>query len=339
MSGPVLVTGASGFIGAHTAAALLERGHDVRATVSGEHRIPDVRTALGGLVDGGADVEVVVANLEDPDAWTVPTAGCSDIVHLASPLPVEQPKDANELIGPARDGALRVLAAAREAGVRRVVMTSSEAAIAGSKSDTPERVYTEEDWTDLDVPGVSPYNQSKTIAERAARDDVEANGGPQFVTVNPGLVLGPVARPEVNASIEVVYRLLAGKVPMIPNVGFDVVDVRDVADLHVLALEHDDADGGRFPATSEFMWFTDIAAVMRDELGDRARKVPSRKAPDLLVRALALVDGGIRTILPELGQHRTLSSQTSIDRLGWTPRPAREAVVDCAESLLAHDLV
>jgi len=132
---------------------------------------------------------------------------------------------------------------------------------------------------------------------------------------------------------------MAGKVPMVPNVGFDIVDVRDVADLHVLALEREDADGGRFPATTEFLWFTDIAGILRDELGDRARKVPTRRAPDLLVRALALVDGGIKTILPELGQHRTLSSQTSIDRLGWSPRPARESVVDCAESLLAHDLV
>ncbi len=327
----ILVSGASGFIGAHTARALIDRGHTVRVSISRPGRAADVRAAVG------AEVETVVADLRDPDAWRRAVDGCSEVVHVASPLPVEQPDDPEELIGPARAGALNVLAASRAAGVRRVVLTSSAAAVAGSRIDEPTKVFTHEDWTDLSEPTVSPYNRSKTIAERAARNDVAEHGGPELVTVNPGLVLGPVARPEINASVEVVWRMLAGKIPLVPRIGFDVVDVRDVAHLHVLAL--DAPDGARLTATESFMWMADIAGALRDELGEVAKRVPKRGAPAFVLRLMARFDGGIRTILPELGQHRTIDSSHTTTLTGWSPRPARQAVTDCARSLIEHDLL
>lgn len=339
MKKTILVTGAGGFVGSYVSAALLSRGHSVRVSSSRPGRSDDIRTAIRSAGADASSVDVVVANLESDEGWRAAAEGCDGVVHLASPLPAAQPKLADDLIRPARDGVLRVLAAARDAGVKRVVMTSSAAAIAGSRITGGHRVFTERDWTDLDVSSVSPYNRSKTIAERAARDDVAANGAPEFVSINPGLVLGPIPRPDVNASVEVVWRLLAGKIPLIPNLGFDVVDVRDVAELHALALDTDGIDGSRFPAASRFMWFSEIAAVLRDEFGDRAKKVPTRTAPDLAMKLMALFDGGIKTIIPELGQHRSIDPSHTIETLGWSPRPAQQTVIECAQSLFAHELV
>ncbi len=338
MSGRILVTGAGGFIGAHTTLALLDAGRQVRATASSPSRADEVRAFFAGLRPDAPPLDVVPADLDDDLGWADALTGCDDVIHLASPIPVDQPKDADDLIRPARDGALRVLRAAREHDVRRVVMTSSLAAIAGSRTGRPVTDLDESDWTDLDAPKVTAYNRSKTIAERAARDDVAANGGPELVTVNPGLVLGPLLRPHVNASVEVVHRLLNGAVPAIPRVGFEVVDVRDVADLHVRALDHPDADGGRFVAAAGWRWFADIAATMRAGLGDRASEVPKRNAPDWLIKVLGRFDGGIATIVPDLGEQRNVSARTSRDVLGWTPRDPDEAVVACAESLIEHGL-
>ena len=337
MSGHVLVTGGSGFIGAHTAAALLGAGHTVRLTVSRPERTDDARAAVTNLLGDEPPLEVVVANLNEASDWRRAVAGCTDVIHVASPLPLAQPKDRQELIRPARDGALRVLDAARAEGVRRVVMTSSVAAIIGSRTD--KEVFDENDWTDPDDTTVSPYNQSKAVAERAARQDVAEHGGPEFVTVNPALVVGPIARPEVNASVEIVAQLMNGSIPAVPDYGYAYIDVRDVADLHVASLLTPEAAGGRFPAAAEFLWMEEVATLLRTELGSAAARVPTRRAPRWLIRLMGLFDPGARLIAPDLGVRRTFDCSTTTEVLGWTPRPVSEAIVDCAESLIANGLV
>ena len=249
-----------------------------------------------------------------------------------------QPKNADDLIRPARDGALRALRAAVDAGVERVVMTSSTAAV-GSESGS-SAVKTEADWTDPDNPEVNPYAKSKTIAERAARAFMAESGGTtSFCTVNPSLVLGPVMSGDFSPSVEVVSRMLTGKIPGAPRIGFNIVDVRDVADLHLLAMTAPQAAGGRYIASSDFLWFADIAAVLRERFGERARKVPTRNLPDLLLRGMALIDPGIRSVIGGLGKRRETSSARAQSELGWRPRSGSEAVVAAAESLFAHGVV
>ncbi|MEM1416396.1 MAG: NAD-dependent epimerase/dehydratase family protein [Myxococcota bacterium] len=325
----VLVTGATGFIGAHTVKALVDAGHEVRATVRSEGSRERGEKALEAL--GAPNVELVIATLDDDAGWAEAVAGIEVVHHVASPVPVEQPKDKNEVIEPARDGALRVLRAAREAGVRRVVLTSSVAAIAGQPTLAKSH-FGADDWTDLSVPGVSPYVESKTLSERAARDFVK-EGGPELVTVCPGLVMGPLVGGRVNASNEFVSRFLNGAMPFIPRLSFSCVDVRDVAALHVLAMDAE--DGARLVATNGQLWLEDIAATLRQRLDPaQTAKVPTRRAPNFVVRLLALFDGGVRTIVPMLGRSRTLDNGPSL-ALGWTPRDPRDSVEDTARSMLA----
>ncbi|MCG8348851.1 MAG: aldehyde reductase [Chloroflexales bacterium] len=334
----VLVTGASGFIGAHCILELLRAGYQVRASVRSQTR----KAALFALLCKhmpNTSIECVTASLDHNAGWDKAVAGCTYVLHLVSPLPTVQPKEADELIRLARDGALRVLKAALQAGVKRLVMTSSQAAVCGSRVTCPEHVYNEDDRTDLDDPSVSSYNRSKTIAERAARDFVAENGGIEFVTVNPGLVCGPVLESKSNTSLEFVKRLLDGSLFMIPPVGYEVVDVRDVAVLHRLAMEHPDAAGGRFMASSEFLWLHDMAAILRDNLGNRAKHVTSRRAPIWLMRGLALFDPATRSILPDLNQYRPVDHSTATRLLGWEPRPAKQTVIATAESLLNYRVV
>ncbi|MDJ0713176.1 MAG: aldehyde reductase [Prochloraceae cyanobacterium] len=249
----VLVTGASGFIGGHCVLALLKKGYAVRATVRSESQIEKCKALINTHYPDRADVEYAIATLDSDRGWDAAVKGCEYILHLASPLPVQQPKNPNELIIPARDGALRVLAAAIRAGVKRVVMTSSQAAVCGSPSMEKDYIYDEKDWTDLNNKTVTAYNQSKTIAERAAWDFVNKENSLELATVCPGLVCGPVLEARVNASLEFVKRFMDGSLPLIPPLGYEVVDVRDVADLHLLAMEKPKGAGGRFMASAGFM--------------------------------------------------------------------------------------
>jgi nucleoside-diphosphate-sugar epimerase len=332
---PVLVTGGSGFIGAHCIKRLFEDGRRVRTTVRSLEREREIREMVG---DG--PLEVVAADLTADAGWAEAVAGCDCVLHVASPFPLGIPKHEDELIVPAREGALRVLRAAREAGVRRVVQTSSFAAIGYGHGDSG-KVYDESDWTDVDGPHVTAYAKSKTLAERAAWDFVRGEAGaPELATVNPVAVLGPPLGRDTSTSIEIVKRLMDGSMPGTPKVAFGVVDVRDVADLHVRAMTAPEAAGERFLALGEdFRWIGEMAQWLREALPDRARKIPKRQLPNPLVRAASVFDGSLRQLVPELGLRRQATNAKARSVLGWSPRGDRESVVDTAERLIALGIV
>lgn len=339
MAGTVLVTGGSGYIAGETIRQLLGRGWTVHTTVRSLSREAELRPLLGGTPE---TLKVFAADLTNDAGWAEAMAGCTHLCHMASPFPADVPKDENELIVPAREGALRALRFAKAAGVGHVVLTSSAAAIAyGHPAGKTQ--YTEADWTNPDAPGVQPYIKSKTIAERAARDWVLAEGVDMaFCTVNPVAVLGPVASSDFAASVETFEQLLSGKVPACPDVGFCLVDVRDTAALHVLALEAsaDTIRGERFIASSgPFFKIIDVARLLREKMGDSARKVPTRVMPNWLVRVMALFMPPLRQLLGELGRTRAMSSAHAQAVLGWKPRPPEETAVDCARSLIERGVV
>jgi dihydroflavonol-4-reductase len=339
-SAPVLVTGGSGYIAGFCIAELIRRGFAVRTTVRSLAREAEVRAALAKLVGTTGDLTFFVADLNDDAGWDAAVAGCAYVLHVASPLPIDNPKDDDELVRPARDGALRVLRAARQAGVKRVVMTASVACIAyghGSRS-VP---FTEADWTDeTSLADTSAYERSKTIAERSARAWVATEGGAlELVTVHPGAVLGPVLGRDFSASIEIVKKLMDGSVPGIPRFGFPLVDVRDIADLHMRAMLTAGIAGERFIGVSDFACMADVARVLKAGLGPRGKKVPSMKIPDFVVRLLSVFDPAIRSRLFELGKYRPASAEKARQVLGWAPRPNEESIMDTAESLLAEGIL
>lgn len=339
MAGKVLVSGGSGYIAGETIRQLLAKGWSVHTTVRNLSREAELRQMLGGTPE---TLKFFAADLTSDAGWAEAMSGCDAVCHMASPFPSTVPKDENDLIIPARDGALRALRFAHAAGIKRFVMTSSAAAIAyghpPGKSD-----YDERDWTDPDAPGVQPYIKSKTIAERAARDWVAAHAPDmEYCAICPVAVLGPVDGSDFAASIEIVQRLLNGSIPAIPDVGFSVVDVRDIADLHVQALESpaDKVKNERFIGSSgPFQKFADVARVLRDNLGPQARKVPTRKMPNWGVRLLALIVPPAKQLLGELGRVRGTSSAHAQSVLGWRPRPPEESIVDCARSLIVRGIV
>ncbi len=336
----VLVTGGSGFIGAHAILQLLAAGYQVRTTVRNLAREADVRAALAA---GGAEpykrLSFSAADLLADDGWASAVAGCEYVLHVASPLPVHAPKDEDELILPAREGTLRVLRAARDARVRRVVVTSSFGAV-GYGHPEHTRSFDETDWTDVRGPNVQPYIKSKTLAERAAWDFVAAEGGDlELAVVNPVAVLGPPLGADLSASLMLIRGLLNGRVPAIPKVTFGVVDVRDVADLHLRAMTNPAAKGERFIAVTEFLSLGKIAAVLRTRMGRTAAKVPRRQIPDWVVRAAALWSPAARAAVPQLGFRRSATSEKARRVLGWVPRPAEEAIVATAEGLVRLELV
>lgn len=331
----VLVTGGSGFLGSWCVVELLRRGHTVRTTVRDPARETEVRAAVASQVDAGERLSVHTAELNGDDGWAEAVAGCDYVLHVASPFPAAQPKDPDELIVPARDGTLRVLGAALDAGAERVVVTSSVAAITGGRNGHPGPL-TEEDWSDPGNPKLTPYAKSKTIAEQAAWDFVRDRGEVgRLAVVNPGAILGPVIGNASSFSLQMVERLLSG-MPGAPRIGYSIVDVRDVADLQIRAMTAPEAGGERFIAAESFLWMPEVAAILRERLGGAAAKVPSRTAPNFLVRAMALFDPGARTVVGQLGKRTELSHEKAERALGWSPRPAAETVVECARSLAAR---
>jgi dihydroflavonol-4-reductase len=332
----VLVTGASGYIAGETIRQLLAAGHSVRGTVRNPAKADRMLAALG---QSRETLLLFAADLDADAGWDAAVAGCDHVLHIASPLPATVPRDPDDLIRPARDGALRVLAAAHRAGVQRVVMTSSSAAIcygmAGSR-----QVFTEADWTDPAHPDTYPYVRSKVIAERAARAWMAAHGaGMEFVTINPGLVLGPVANADHSASVEVMVKLMSGALPGCPNIGFPITDLRDIADAHVRAMITPGIDGERFLCAGQFLWMRELAAIARQQLGPRARKVPTRALPDWLLRIIALFDPAVKIVLTELGRERICDANHARAVLGWVPRPAVDTIRDCGNSLVEKGVV
>jgi nucleoside-diphosphate-sugar epimerase len=335
--GTVLVTGGSGFIGGWCVIGLLEKGYTVRTTVRALAREPTVRAALAKVTDAQDRLSFYAADLTHDAGWDAAAEGCDYVLHVASPLGVSEPKDPNVLIVPARDGALRAVGAAIRAGVKRVVQTSSVAATSRAGGDGLDD---ETVWTDEKAPQVSAYAQSKTIAERAAWDLIATSGGATtLATVNPALVLGPVLSGDYSESVQVVERLLSGRIPGLPRLGFNFVDARDVADLHIRAMTAPEAAGQRFIAAGQFAWMADIAALLRARLGAQAAKVPTGKVPDFVLRLAALFDRDLQAVTPSLGRRHDFSSAKAQTLLGWRPRPLEETVLDCARSLIANGVV
>jgi nucleoside-diphosphate-sugar epimerase len=320
-----LVTGGNGYLGTHLIAALLRAGSPVRATVRSDASEERLRAAVrrgsasspgspGSADDAG--LEVVVADLTADDGWKAAVAGCEQVYHVASPLPYVQPKDPDELIVPAREGVLRVLRAARDAGARRVVLTSSFAAIGYTPKPTAE--FTEDDWTDPDTPGLAPYPRSKAIAERAAWDLMEHDGGDtELVVVNPTFILGPALTTELRSSMHLVKAMLDGTMTKTPRARFGLADVRDVADLHVSAMAVPEAAGKRFLAVGDgpTISYLEVAQTLRRRLGPLAANVPTEEAPgDDLPRPV-------------------IHNDRARDELRWRPRPTETTIVETAESL------
>ncbi len=336
----VLVTGGSGYIASFCIARLLLEGVTVRTTVRNLAREERVRETLRMLVPSVERLHVLAADLNDDRGWAEAAAGCSHVLHVASPLPATNPKDDDELVRPAREGALRVLKAARDAGVRRVVMTSSTAAIAYGRGGRAS-AFTEDDWSDeTNRSDTSAYERSKILAERAAWEWRKREGGAlELVTICLGAVLGPVLSDDYSASIEIVKKLIDGSLPGLPHFGWPLVDVRDVADLHIRAMRHPAAAGQRYIAAGQFYWMSDVARVLRDNLPEVARRTPRMELPSLLVRLSAVFDPVVRDRLFELDKERPVSAQKARDQLGWSPRSNGDAIIDTARSLIAQGLV
>lgn len=333
----VLVTGGTGFLGGWCLVELLRQGYRVRTTVRDLVREDEVRANVGSQVDAGDRLTFLAADLMADEGWTEAVEGCTYVLHVASPFPPAQPKDPDDLILPARDGTLRVLRASLAAGVERVVVTSSVAAVRNDRDGALQgkRELTEEDWSDSSDSHMTSYARSKVIAERAAWDFMRERGAAErLVTVQPGAIIGPVLGADRSYSLEAIERLLEGRMPGLPKLGFAFSDVRDVAALEVAAMTAPDAGGQRLLAAGTFLWFADVAAILRERLGNDARKVPTRRVPNFVVRAIALADPSVRSVADELGWETRFSLANAQRRVGWTPRPVQETVVDCARSLL-----
>jgi dihydroflavonol-4-reductase len=337
----VLVTGGSGFLAAHIILQLLAAGHDVRTTVRKPDRAADVLAMLrqGGAVSTDG-VSFFVADLEADAGWAQAIEGCDYVLHVASPLPPQVPRDENELIVPAREGTLRVLRAARDAGVKRVVVTSSFAAIGYGHAPQP-KPFDETDWTNVDGDDVQPYPKSKTLAERAAWDFIAREGGElELSVINPVAIFGPVLGTDYSSPIAMFRMLMDGSIPIAPKIYFGLVDVRDAADLHIRAMTSPLAKGERFiAAAGETMSLHEIAGVLRRRMGASAAKAPRFEAPNWLIRLLAIGVPRLSDVLPQLGMIRRSTGAKAVEKLNWSPRPNEEIIVATAESLLTLGFV
>jgi dihydroflavonol-4-reductase len=313
----ILVTGASGYLGTQLIAALLRAGQGpVRAQVRSAAREDGLRAAVrrGDVSDAG--LEVVAADLMSDDGWKAAMAGVDEVYHVASPIPPAQPKDPDELIVPAREGTLRVLRAARDAGARRVVLTSSFAAI--GYTPKPSGEFTEDDWTDPDMPGLAPYPRSKAVAERAAWDFMNSEGGnTELVVANPTFILGPPLTAETGSSMYLIKAMFSGEMSVAPRHRFGIADVRDAADLHIRAMAAPGAAGKRFIGVSDRppMTYLELAGFLRQRFGALAAKAPTEQAP-----------GGD---VPPL----VIRNDRAKEELGWRPRPVEETIADTVENL------
>ena len=334
MAETVLVTGGTGFIAGWCIVELLQRGYAVRTTVRSLSKERAVRAAVASGGAAGEHLAVFAADLTADEGWDAAMTGCDYVLHVASPLGLDAPRERNALVAPARDGTLRVLRAAVKANVKRVVMTSAAATARPPLSS--DRTSDETIWADPDDPQFDAYRVSKILAERAAWDFMsKAGGATELVTILPGAVFGPILTADNLGSVQIMERLLQGRPSVLPRLGFWVVDVRDLADLHIRAMISPAAAGQRFIAAGDFMWMGDMAKALRDKLGRRAAKVPTRRLPDFVARLMFAFMPALRTLAPLLGRKYMLTSEKAHRVLGFSPRPAATTVVDCAESLIA----
>ncbi len=345
MTDTVLVTGATGFIAQHCIIQLLEAGYAVRGTARSAERTAEVAQIIAPHLSDAArvrlddDFEIVAADLTADAGWEPAATDCRFVLHVASPIPRTPPKDDDELIVPARDGVLRVLRAAHAAGVERVVLTSSIAAVLYGRDR--DHVFTESDWSDVDDKRIGAYEKSKTLAERAAWDYMTSLGdgsGMDLVSINPGLVLGPILSSDYGTSGELVKKILDRDFPAIPDVNYAMVDVRDVAAAHVAALGVPEAGGRRFICAIENHSMREVAQILADHFGGTF-KVPTGKLPGILLRGVALWDGTAKLALNDLGVHQDVDSTPIRSVLGWQPHDLREMIVSMADSMVRYGVV
>lgn len=328
----VLLTGVSGFIAKHVALKLLNAGYAVRGTLRRMDRADEVRAALAPyLTEQAGELSFVQADLESDAGWADAFQGVTSLVHTASPFPLASPKDPATVIRPAVEGTERVLKAAAAAGVTRVVLTSSTVAVLNeTKLDT---LQDEADWCDTHLPTTSTYAKSKTLAERAAWEIAKARGL-KLTTINPGLVVGPPLDEHYGSSLALVERILKGKDPMMPPFGFPMVDVRDVAEMHLRALQRPETAGRRYIASSGSMAMVDMARTLKAAYP--TRRLPTREAPAFLIRLLALFDPAIRTILPKLGHLERVSNARAVKEMGIEFIAPKAALLASADWLVKH---
>jgi nucleoside-diphosphate-sugar epimerase len=332
----ILVTGIGGFLGGHIARQLLAKGYTVRGSVRDLGHCDRIKEQVcSDVAADGHRISFIEADLRSDAGWDAAVAGCSYVVHAASPFPSDLPKDEDELIRPAREGALRVLRAAQRAGVIRVVMTSSIAATNHGSGQAP---YTEDDWTDPTSLRATPYYKSKTLAERAAWA-FASETGLDLAVINPGIIFGPLLGPDFGTSVGLIRQMMSGKLKRVPRFGVAVVDVRDAADAHIRAMTHPEASGQRFIAAGKFFWMRDMAAALANSFPDYASRLPSGEVPNWMVRMMAPFSARSRMIVHELDRDLSVSATKATRVLDWQPRPEREAICASAQSLIDHGLI
>lgn len=335
----VLVTGATGFIASHLILDLIDRGYEVRGTARSASKAGALNRILSDYAGKPVDIELVSLDLTVDTGWAEAMRGVDFVQHVASPFPPTQPKSADELIIPARDGALRALRAARDAGVKRVVLTSSVAAVDNGWGRAGPDIYDETSWTTMDGPEPVPaYSQSKTYAEQAAWEYVRGEGeGLELAVINPAAVLGPAMSRDVSTSLSLVTACLDGSVPAVPPLAFGVVDVRDIARAHVEAMVRPEAAGERFLMSADELWFKDVAAILRQAYPDR--KIPASQMPVWLAKIFALFTPALKPSAHRLGRINRYDNRKAREILEIEFRTAEEAVLASAETLIALDAV
>ena len=340
-SSPILVTGASGFVAIHTIIQLLEQGYQVRGTIRTSSREPELRNTISKYVQANDRLEILSADLEQEAGWNEAMSGVEYVLHIASPFPVFEPENEDELIIPAVQGTLRVLRAAHKAGVKRVVQVSSNAAIS-SGHNGENKTFTEADWSDL-TKDIGAYSKSKTLAECAAWDFI--NGAEninkmELATINPPLILGPVPNKDFRTSIELIRTLMLGQVPGVGRIKMGTVDVRDVASAIILAMQTPEAARERFLiAADQSLWLKDIASLLHSKYAARGYKINRLQFPSVLVRLIGLFDKKVSRVTDSLDWDYELSNKKAKRILKWTPRPAEEAVLAMAESLIEQGVI
>jgi dihydroflavonol-4-reductase len=330
----ILVTGASGYIAKHIVLRLLKAGHAVRGSVRTPAKAEALHAAMARHAPGAADrLSTVELDLTRDDGWRDAADGVDALLHTASPFPLTQPRDKHEVIRPAVEGSRRAIAAARDAGVGRVVLTSSTAAVGERPSKPGQGPFDERDWSDAEDPAITPYFASKTLAERAAWDMVAAEAQDVRLTViNPGFVLGAPLDGDTGTSLAVVERILSGRDPMVPRIGFATVDVGDIAEMHVRALDRPETEGRRLIGTGDFLWFGDMADTLARAFPER--RVTTRRAPDMMVRLMGLFDPAVKSVVPSLGVRRDFDTAPARDLLGLSFRDPRDSLVEAARWLI-----
>lgn len=340
----VLVTGGSGFIGAHCILQLAAAGYKIRSTVRDWKRRAELDEIFNSVANNYAhgnkvSVDWFQADLNHDQGWQEAVNGCDYVLHVASPVPLSMPKNENELINPAKEGSLRVLRAAAAAKVKRVVLTSSVAAVS-SGSTSRDAVYTSADWANPDAAGVSAYARSKTYAERAAWDFIQKDkSGLELSVINPSVVFGPIIEKDLGASVSIIKMCLNGKLPGIPNIGFECVDVRDVAILHVKAMTSPKAAGKRFICSNDYIRLSDIVSLLKDKYPQYKKRLPNKTIPNFIIKIAALFSSKLKIISSNLGKVSRYDTSETIKTLDWQPKSVQEAIFSAADSLIKFGLI